>query len=133
MGKQQHVLSDISIKRKITEAGRIMEAIKPQVDRLNELQAEIKTYMIEKVLPAQPLTMVSGEYVANLTAEKQVRDLTMSVKQEIYADIGHAKFLESVSIPMGTLNKLYTEAELDVMAPKHYSGGGRSFKLTKRV
>lgn len=132
MSVQHKTLSDISVKRKITEAGRIMSAIAPQVKRLDELKTEIKRYMEVGLRPGSSLTLVSGEYVASLSAEKKAREIDQSVIKLILAEVGMSKFLDMVNISAAELNKAFTDTQLDEMAPKKYTGGGRQFKLTER-
>lgn len=126
-------LTDIGLKRLITEAGRISDQIKPLADQLAPLNERIKFEMRKRVeRPGDSLTIVSGEYVATLTAEKKERPVNLAAKLILFSELGKDKFFELCALPMETLKKALDKDRLNELLPEKYSGKGRAYSLTKK-
>jgi len=123
----------MQIKRLITIAGRLQDELAPQLKELDEMKREIKAFETKMAGSAENTTMlVSGEYVAELGAEKLQRKLTPAVNNKLFHLVGLDKFMELVKIQLGAAEKVIGKAQLEVIAPGVYEGKGRTFKLAKR-
>ena len=123
----------MQIKRLITEAGRLQDEMAPGLKRLEELKREIKGFQTKMAgAPENTTVLVSGEYVAELGAEKEQRELTPEVNSKVFHLVGVAQFMELVKLQIPATKKAISEATLDVIAPPSFQGKGRTFKLVKK-
>lgn len=128
---QAEPMNTIQVKRAITRAGKLQDAIKPLAAELKKELAALKYEISRDLTAGSTKTVVSTQYAATLGAERQERIFTRPAKLIVFNDIELSDFLDLVSLPIGQMNKLYSESQLDAIAPKEYSGGGRVFKLSK--
>jgi hypothetical protein len=127
-------VSELSIKRKITLAGRIQDRIAPDLRELDTLKKEIKAYEVDHAaVPWQEVLLVSGEYAALLTAEREEREISPDTNRALLGRVGLDTFLELVSPNLTALKKILSEQEMDAIMPKEYSGKGRRFSITKKT
>ena len=125
--------SEMQIKRLITKAGRLQDELKPKLNEFKDLTSTIKKFEMEKAeFAGAPVLMVSGEYAALLSAETLERDITPESNRALLGLLGLDKFLELVSPNLGDLKKEITEAKMDELMPRSYSGKGRRFTLSKK-
>jgi hypothetical protein len=78
------------------------------------------------------MVLVSGEYVAELSAEREQRDLTPEVNNKVFHLVGVAKFMQLVKLQIPATKKEIGEANLNSIAPPSFQGKGRAFKLVKK-
>lgn len=120
----------MGIKRKITEAGRIMEKIADDVDRLADLKKEIKAFEEDMVAgPGSTVVLVSGEYVAELGAEKKARTLGSKQNLALFGELGLEKFMALCTFPIPAMKKAVGSHLFDEVCPEFFSGKGRVFSL----
>jgi len=120
----------ISIKRKITEAGRIMDKIKADEKRLADLKKEIRAFEVEMATePALSVVLVSGEYVAELGPEKLERVTGPKQNLTLFGYLGLEKFMDLASFSVTEMRKEVGDTVFDTICPEQYSGKGRTFSL----
>jgi len=123
----------MQIKRLITLAGRLQDELSPKLKELEEMKGEIKAFETKMAGAAENTTMlVSGEYVAELGAEKLQRKLTPEVNNKLFHLVGLETFMKLVKLQIRDAQKEIGEAQLEVIAPGKYEGKGRTFKIAKR-
>ena len=120
----------MGIKRKITEAGRIMERIADDVEQLAALKKEIKLFEESMVASAgATVVLVSGEYIAELGAEKKARAVGYKQNLALFGELGLQKFMEVCTFPIPAMKKAAGDHFFDEVCPESYSGKGRVFSL----
>lgn len=124
----------ISIKRKITEAGRIQDKIAGDLKRLEGLKKEIKAFEGEMVgRPEDEVVLVSGEYVATLSAEAARHEITPALNRTLFGLIGLDKFLELATFKIPSMEKAVGVHQFASLCPKEYNGTGRRFSLKPKT
>ena len=124
----------ISIKRKITEAGRIQDKIADDLKRLEELKKEIKNFETGMaVVPENEVVLVSGEYVATLSAEAARHVTGPKANRALFGMIGMDKFLDISTFPIPAMEKAVGKDQFATICPKEYNGTGRRFSLKPKA
>ena len=120
----------MAIKRKITEAGRIQDRIAGDLERLDTLKKEIKSFEVSMAPgPESDVVLVSGEYVATLTAEAARHTITTSVNRTLFGMLGVDRFLELATFRVPDMEKEVGEHQFLAICPKEYNGTGRRFSI----
>ena len=105
----------MQIKRNITEAGRLQDKLEPELKRLEALKRDIKQFETRMAgHPDVPMVLVSGEYVAELSAEREQRDLTPEVNNKVFHLVGVAKFMQLVKLQIPAY---FTRPPINVSKP----------------
>jgi hypothetical protein len=124
----------ISIKRKITEAGRIQDKIADDLKELEALKKEIKLFEASMAgAPENDVVLVSGEYVATLSAEAARHQCGPKQNRVLFGMIGMDKFLEIATFPIPAMEKAVGKHQFATICPKEYNGTGRRFTLKPKA
>jgi hypothetical protein len=132
---EQHTRGEMmQIRKLITAAGRIQEKIADEVASLEALKKEIKSFTLGMAtVPKAEIVIVSGEYVASLSAEAQYRESGAAENRTLFGLLGVDKFLAIATFPVKDMEAAIGSEQFDAVCPKRYSGKGRKFSLKKKV
>ena len=124
----------ISIKRKITEAGKLADSLALDVKKLKKLNAEIRKFAVEMATePSMTILLASGSHAASLSAEKLEHKVGPTANLAFFGYLGLDKFIEVCTFPIEDMKEAVGEEVFDSVCPKEYSGKGRVFKITKKA
>ena len=130
----EHTKGELMQMRKlITAAGRIQDKIADDVKALEDLKKEIKNFeMTMATFPETEVVLVSGEYVASLSAEAARHETGPDANRTLFGLLGMDKFLELATFPIPAMTKAVGVEQFNAVCPKTYNGTGRRFSLKKK-
>ena len=131
---EEHTKGQLMQMRKIiTAAGRIQDKIAEDVKTLEELKKEIKSFeMTMASSPESEVVLVSGEYVASLSAEAARHASGPDINRTLFGLVGIDQFLEIATFPIPAMKKAVGTEQFEAICPKSYNGTGRRFSLKKK-
>jgi hypothetical protein len=124
----------MAIRRKITEAGRIQDALQEDLKRLEVLKKEVKLFITSMASdPTVDVTLVSGEYAAVLSSEAMQRETGAEQNRALFGLLGLDKFLDLATFKIPDMKKAVGVDQFDSICPQYYNGTGRRFSLKKKA